>query len=248
MKLRLAILCPLVAMAVLVPAAMRAENAGNAVETVEPAEAAPPPLVAKGNEPFWSLRIEGDLLVFQTPEGETRGKIEGEPIKDEETGATRHAGVLDGGRVSVTITPAVTMDSMSGMPYPARSSVTMPDGSQLTGVAGDPLDLLAGGWRVSIMDGEAVAGAQPPTLDFARDRGLSGDASCNRYHGTFTLTGEGLTISPLATTRRMCGPEQMASERKFLSLMASVDGFTIGAAGELVLTAGEDPAITAVRP
>jgi len=245
MKLRLAILCPVIAMALLVPAAVRAENAADAAEAAEPV---PPTLVAKGNEPFWSLRIEGDVLVFHTPEGETRGKIEGGAVKDEETGATRRAGVLDGGRVSVTITPEVTMDSMSGMPYPARASVTMPDGSQLTGVAGDPLDLLAGGWRVAIMDGEAVAGEQPPTLDFARDGGLSGDASCNRYHGKFTLTGEGLAISPLAATRRMCGPELMASERKFLSLMAGVDGFAIGAAGELVLTAGESPSITAVRP
>lgn len=210
---------------------------------------APPELVGKGNEPHWHLRIADGRLWFRTPEGEKQGDLEAGPgeDKDEPGGVIHHTATLDGAKLTVTFTPGVTMDSMSGMPHPSRVVVTLPDGEQLVGVGGDPLDLLVGAWRV-VKLGDDSAGDDPPTIEFARDGGVFGHAGCNRFHGKFTLTGEGLAFPPLATTRRLCDPPAMAREGEFLRLMASVDGFTINAEGGLVLSAAETPAIVAVRP
>ncbi|MCU0304424.1 MAG: META domain-containing protein [Thermoanaerobaculales bacterium] len=58
------------------------------------------------------------------------------------------------------------------------------------------------------------------TLEF-QDGRVSGDSGCNRFHGSFTVDGNGLTIGPLATTRMACDDETMAQEQQFLAAIAS---------------------------
>ena len=50
------------------------------------------------------------------------------------------------------------------------------------------------------------------TLDFAADGSLSGNSGCNTYNGSYTVTGDQITIGPLASTRMACSQELMDQE------------------------------------
>ena len=58
------------------------------------------------------------------------------------------------------------------------------------------------------------------TLEF-QDGQVSGDSGCNRFHGSFAVAGNALTIGPLATTRMACDDESMVQEQQFLAALAS---------------------------
>ncbi len=58
------------------------------------------------------------------------------------------------------------------------------------------------------------------TLEF-QDGQVSGDSGCNRFHGSFAVEGNALTIGPLATTRMACDDESMAQEQQFLDALGS---------------------------
>ena len=59
------------------------------------------------------------------------------------------------------------------------------------------------------------------TLMFAEDGTVSGTTGCNRYHGSYVLDADELSIGPLATTRMMCAPELMEQEMAFLGSLPS---------------------------
>ncbi|MFL5709357.1 MAG: META domain-containing protein [Chloroflexota bacterium] len=58
------------------------------------------------------------------------------------------------------------------------------------------------------------------------DATVSGNAGCNDYTGGYTVDGDKLTIGPLASTRKACGPAQSALETVFLTALGRVATFT----------------------
>ncbi len=86
-------------------------------------------------------------------------------------------------------------------------------------------------WTLTELDGEAVAAdaaAQPPTLQLTAEDGRAGGfAGCNRYTGSYALTGEdGLQLGQMASTRKAC-PTGMALEQHFLTTLAAVRSWRI---------------------
>ena len=77
---------------------------------------------------------------------------------------------------------------------------------------------------------------------------VSGDSGCNRFHGSYTLEANALSIHPLATTRRACEHAVMGQEQEFLAALQSAATWEIvrgkldvhRADGERVLTASAD--------
>lgn len=68
------------------------------------------------------------------------------------------------------------------------------------------------------------------TATFGADGTISGSAGCNTYSGSYTETGDGgLTISPLATTRKACEDALMTLESQFLAAMGAVTTYSIAA-------------------
>jgi len=49
---------------------------------------------------------------------------------------------------------------------------------------------------------------------------LRGSAGCNRYTATYKVNGDGITIAPAATTRKMCPAPVMEQERNYLAALA----------------------------
>lgn len=74
-----------------------------------------------------------------------------------------------------------------------------------------------------------AATEQPATLIFLEkgEQGnrISGSGGCNRYFGSYTVTNNQITFSPLGSTRMMCGPNRMAQENHFLQALSTAERF-----------------------
>jgi heat shock protein HslJ/uncharacterized lipoprotein YbaY len=205
--------------------------------------AGPRPFRARGNEPFWSLEASDRGLRFATPDGKLQGPA---PALQSSAGIRRYTGTLQGKPVTVTVTPGVCSDTMTGMPHPARVEVEF-DGRTLRGCGGEPVQLLLGEWIVTDIGGAKPVDGSRASLAFGEEGRLSGNGSCNRYTASFKLTGEALTVGKAASTMMACEPKLMEQEKRFLDILQQVQRFEIGAAGELVLIDPSGKKITARR-
>lgn len=206
------------------------------------AAAADSAITARGNEPFWSLSLDdkeiqlrtnmgADAVTFATPKPEVSRRY-----------------VVQPEGVTVTVTDRVCTDTMSGMPFPLTVTVEKSDGT-LSGCGGESASLLTGDeWTVTSINGTATIGSQPVTITFADDGTAYGNASCNRFTGGWVLTGEGLTLGPMASTMMACTEDGLSNqEHAFLTALETVGRFEIGADGSLVLMGGDGPGIVATR-
>jgi heat shock protein HslJ len=211
----------------------------------DPATVAPAGYRARGNEPGWRLDIAGGTITLVTNDGQTRTVMKApEPTV---SGGTRTYAASDRGRaVTVTIADSICVDTMSGMPYPDTVAVAL-DGKTLNGCGGDPATLLHGEWLVESLAGRSSVKGSTLTITFATDGRIYGSASCNRFMGEFTVTGEGLSIKQPAASMMACVPDEvMTQEGEFLKLLASVARFSI-AGGALTLRASDGRTITPRR-
>ena len=121
--------------------------------------------------------------------------------------------------------------------------------SDTTGAVSDPTSLLTGDeWSVTRLESSETTGRQRPTLLFGADGALTGHGGCNRFRGTFEVTGESVAIGPVMATRMACAEEAAnAQETRFFALLEQVTGYRIDGAGGLELLAGERPIIVAQR-
>jgi heat shock protein HslJ len=148
----------------------------------------------------------------------------------------------------VTIVDRLCVDTMSGMPRPNRVTVLL-DGRELNGCGGDPAVLLQGAeWVVEDIAGAGIVDGSRATLNFGADGQLAGSGSCNRYSGSYMLTGEGLSVSSkTAMTMMACVPALMQQESRFMELLSQVRRFRLGADGALILESDTGGTITARR-
>ena len=90
------------------------------------------------------------------------------------------------------------------------------------------------------LDGSAIPilASHPITLSFTEDA-AGGTAACNGYGGSYSISGDELTISELSWTEMACVPEEtMESERMYLEALSRVATFTMG--DESLHLAGEE--------
>lgn len=191
------------------------------------------PLTARGNEPFWRLELTEQGYAFEPNIGEARQ--EGPLAAPVATAAGLRFDLSP--VLSVTIERRLCRDTMAGMPHPL--SVTVRSGErELTGCGGEPAAVLSGGWRVEHVEGAVLPEGSEVSIAFDTANGrVSGKSACNRYMGSYTLTGEGLGFGALAGTMMACPADLMAVERTFLDRMATVDRFDLTEDGALELYA-----------
>lgn len=201
------------------------------------------PVVARGNEPFWTLTLAEGRMVFSPMVG---GPIDVPlPTPVATSDGWRYAG--EGG-LTATLAAGPCRDSMTGMPHPFTATVEAA-GQAFSGCAGDPVDLLVGReWQVTRIGADPVPADVEVTMLFEAEGFVSGSSGCNRFFGGFELSGEGLVFAPsMAGTMMACDEARMEVERAFLDSLPAITGFDIGAGGELILLAGDRPAIQAAR-
>ena len=200
---------------------------------------------ARGNEPGWSIQKDDAGITFRTMDGRTV-TVSPLPVPQKVDGADVYRATAAGGRFVLSIADKLCTDTMSGMFFPVSVAVEV-GGEKFAGCGGDPASLLKGEWLIETIDGKPTVAKSHPSLNFDVDNKLNGDASCNRYFGGYTLTGEGLTVSQIGSTMMMCEPPKIDQEKLFLAILGSVVGFEIGADGALILRAGDGRSIVARR-
>lgn len=203
-------------------------------------------LTASGNEPFWSIEITPGALALSrlgAPDVDARDPR----VERFDDGRVHYVAEQEG--ILVEVVPALCRDDMTGMPHPLEVTVAFGD-TRLAGCGGDPMELLAGKtWEVI----ELGSGAPPsegarPTFAFDPDESkIAGQTGCNRFNGDLSLTGEGLSFGPLATTRRACPGPAMDVEQRFLALLGAAIRFDVHADGTLHLIATDGRELVA-RP
>jgi heat shock protein HslJ len=76
---------------------------------------------------------------------------------------------------------------------------------------------------------------------------VAGKASCNRFIGSYHLTGEELSLSKMGTTMMACEDGLSRQEERFLELLQAVFRFEISPERRLGLHTPDGRSITARR-
>lgn len=226
-------LIPLLALAALA-ACDPADGVGNA----------PPPkpdtdYVARGQEPGWLLRIEGDDLIYEGDYGETLITA-----RDAEARPSFNGWRYYSDRLTVDITHSPCADAMSGQRYADTVMVTA-DGKDVRGCGGEqlpPESLSETSWRILSVDGVDVQGQRPAELAFADGR-MSGSAGCNRFNGTYSATDTTLTVGPLAMTRMACIGPGAEQEAAFTAMLEGPVALRFRENGQLILSGNGHSAV-----
>lgn len=198
---------------------------------------------ARGNEPGWTLTVDGGRMRFTPFDGATAQASLPDPRI--EAGALLYT--LAQPPLRIAVAEAICRDSMTGMPHPQTVTVET-GGERLTGCGGAPIALIAGReWVVEDIGGGGLIDSSHVTLQVSGDGKVSGSGGCNRLAGRLDPGGERLAFGPLAATRMACAEALMRQEQRFFETLATIDGFDLTADGALVLTARGLPAITARR-
>lgn len=216
--------------------------AGETLPECLPAAALPElPFAAVGHEPPWALRLEeGKIrLILDLGAAELSAPL---PEPEAVPGGILYA--PPGAGFSALLAAGLCRDIATGMPHPFAVTVRH-EGADLTGCGGDPGALLRGPeWRIETVAGKAA----PERLRLAFGAGeVSAVGPCNYLFGPLVLTGEGLTLGPIAATRRMCLPDVMQAEAALMAALGAVQRFDFTSDGALALIGPSGTVLTARR-
>lgn len=264
----------LVAAVPLVLVACSGEGGGEAAAPVADVEAPVAPVVepaaapaaesgtgtwtARGNEPGWTITLDGTTLSYVYAYGE--GQYEAPQPEAEAVEGGKRYSTADG-VLAVTVLDKICADDMSGMPYPQTVTVQMED-ARVQGCGGKTKDLIEGEWEVIEVNGPPIMPGTQITMLIEADippepgqqlqyvpgkGGVTGKAGCNQYGAEYTLTGEGISFSDAFHTEMACDPEIMAQESDFLDALAHVTVLSFDPGGEMELRDHEHRQIYARR-
>ncbi|SFX79525.1 META domain-containing protein [Marinospirillum alkaliphilum] len=191
------------------------------------------PFQARGNEPPWLLQIDDQGLMLSR--GYDRQEHRFAPLRQQPDNTQLRLSAGEREQVTALLTPALCHDSMTGMPYPWQVQV-ITEGERLQGCGGDPVSLLTQGeWMIEDIAGRGIIDSSRVSLRFSADGRISGTGSCNRYAGSYHLSGEGLQIGPLLATKMACAPALMQQEQTFFRVLEATSAFDITPDGALLL-------------
>lgn len=195
------------------------------------AAAAPAPYRGHGTEPFWSVTITGNRVVYESAEGvRVVAVVRPRAVRGGRTYAAR--------RMTVEIRRGRCSDGMSDRYYADIVRVRFPRATRpLQGCGGAvlaPETLADTGWGIIAIDGRPIAPAENYQLEFGAGR-LSGQAGCNRFSGSYRESGRTLTPGPIMSTRMACPEPRMTHERRMLALLGGPVRYSFANGDTLVL-------------
>jgi len=74
-------------------------------------------------------------------------------------------------------------------------------------------------WQLSDIGDNPLTNNISTTLVFEEGNKISGSGGCNSYFGTYDLYTNGLTISDIGSSRKMCSEEIMEQEMTYLNIL-----------------------------
>ena len=218
-------------------------------------------LTCFGNEPSWSVVLEGPsaarLLLPDQPEVEYRGAETRLPALHERVwrGAPSASA---GGDLVLFLRDADCSDTMSDQTHPVVARVSLADGRVLIGCCRAPAAAAAPTpaaapaapaaiegrvWELTHLRGEparAVAAVRPPITARFADGRLQAFAGCNQMMGGYAIDGDRVRLDALAATMMACPPPVMAVESAFKAALGGTLRFQVE--GDRLTLAGADDA------
>ena len=98
-------------------------------------------------------------------------------------------------------------------------------GASLTGVT----------WHIASLGDEVVPGNSGIFINFEVEGSINGNTGCNAFHGSLVRSESGLSVSPLATTKKACPAAIMGREDDFLAAIQKIRQFQGGGDSMLLL-------------
>jgi heat shock protein HslJ len=94
----------------------------------------------------------------------------------------------------------------------------------LAGCASDPVRLESDKtYQVQYLDGHAPIKHSHLTLVLGADGRAFGNAGCNHWFANYSRLDDRLVFAQPGSTRKLCAPELMEQEQRFLSLLEKVE-------------------------
>ena len=90
-------------------------------------------------------------------------------------------------------------------------------------------------WLAEDIEGRGVADNVRSTLRIGQDGKINGIGACNNYFSMASVNKTTIEIGQIGSTRKMCPPEEMEQETKFLDALERVSSFRLDEAGKLHL-------------
>lgn len=207
-------------------------------------------LVAIGNDPGWSLAVNGSthLLRFKATTGDTLNVTvaEQEPNAD---GTLRFDLPAPSGRFKVTFSPDNCVDKLSQQRFDYRVEIDYNEKHYVgCGVSLRTVSLLQDIWILTDLQGQQITanntGREVPRLEISlTDARVTGTTGCNRLSGSVHADTHLIRFGPLVTTKMACADPINAVESKFLNLLLQPVAYRIGE-GKLTLLQQGKPVAT----
>jgi heat shock protein HslJ len=121
------------------------------------------------------------------------------------------------------------------------------DNSQKTSSPSSVL-LVGTEWILTDFGGIAVVPNSKASLSFLEAGRAAGNASCNRFTGGVTITGNAIKFGQMASTRMACVDEAIsAQENQYLQLLGEANRYEVNDNSLLIYVAGSDKPLRFAR-
>ena len=112
------------------------------------------------------------------------------------------------------------------------------------GMSAAPAPVLVGTeWRLESLGGKDVPAASQASLSFPESGRVAGNASCNRFFGTYTQTGRKISFSQMGSTRMACVGPAAEQETRYLAALQTATGFELEGGKLVIRLSGQEPPI-----
>ncbi|MEO6346757.1 MAG: META domain-containing protein [Aquaticitalea sp.] len=194
-----------------------------------------PYFIATGTEPFWSVEIFENLIVYKTPTDSIKTPHT-EPIRAVDANVKRYNIQTESKTLHIQIQEKECTNGMSGKVSPYSVSVEIKKNidaefQKLEGCGNYNTDYrLHDIWLLEILNGKKASledfKNELPNMEInAAENTFTGFAGCNRMNGQLFFEKGLLRLTNVATTRMMCEPNN--KEAEFLKALQSSTTYSI---------------------
>lgn len=194
-----------------------------------------PYFFASGAEPFWSIAMFEEEIIFKTPTDSIKTPNEG-PSKMSDANKTRYDIVTELVELNIDIQSQECMNAMSGANSPYTVSIELKDNSdtnfqKMTGCGHYNTDYrLHDIWLLERLNGGKVDqenfNEELPTMEInAAENTFMGYTDCNRMKGVLIFEKNLLRFTNIRTTKMMC--KNTNKESEFLQALQNSTTYSI---------------------
>ncbi len=130
--------------------------------------------------------------------------------------------------------PVLVVGSVSVAVLAVSAATAVATSSQTTAGSSLPGKI----WVLASLAGKAPLKGTELTSEFTAKRRVSGSAGCNRYTGSYKVSGSTIRILPLATTQMACAPPIQRQETAFLRTLSGARRFVVSGGTLTLKSAG----------